>query len=153
MVRDRIESPGPFVPSPTMAAMLTDPMLLARLLVCAFFAVLFLQSGLDKITDWSGNLEWLTGHFAQSPVKGMVPLLLGVVTALEVSTGLASASALIALLTGALPFLPVVACGLAGVTLVVLFAGQRIAKDYAGAATLAAYFAVAVLGLFAARSL
>ncbi|MEA2554314.1 MAG: hypothetical protein QOJ65_2490, partial [Fimbriimonadaceae bacterium] len=32
-------------------------------------------------------------------------------------------------------------------SLVMLFAGQRFAKDYAGAATLATYFAVSLLGL------
>jgi hypothetical protein len=35
----------------------------------------------------------------------------------------------------------------AGLALVSLITGQRLAKDYAGAAVVAAYFAVAVIGL------
>jgi hypothetical protein len=37
--------------------------------------------------------------------------------------------------------------GLAGIALLSLMIGQRLAKDYAGAAVVAAYFAVALLGL------
>ena len=38
------------------------PALFAGLLV----AILFIQSGLDKVFDWKGNLEWLTGHFSKT---------------------------------------------------------------------------------------
>jgi hypothetical protein len=36
---------------------------------------------------------------------------------------------------------------LAGVALLCLLLGQRLAKDYAGAAVVAAYFAVALIGI------
>ena len=36
------------------------PALFAALLV----SILFIQSGLDKVFDWIGNVEWLKGHFA-----------------------------------------------------------------------------------------
>src|SRR4029079_15399345 len=62
-----------------------------QLFASAFFAILFLQSGIDKVIDRRGNLEWLTGHFAKSPLAGIVPLLLGVITVLELSAGLLSA--------------------------------------------------------------
>ena len=41
------------------------------------------------------------------------------------------------------------ACGVSigGVALLGLLAGQRVAKDYAGAAVIAAYFAVVLIGL------
>jgi uncharacterized membrane protein YphA (DoxX/SURF4 family) len=130
-----------------MIEMLPAPIAIARLLVCLFFAACFLQSGFDKVFDWRGNLEWLQGHFAKTPARGAVPLLLGVVTVLEVSTGFLSAAAVVALVLDPAHWLPVAALGLAGLTLVLLFAGQRVAKDYAGAATLAAYFLVALVGL------
>jgi hypothetical protein len=41
----------------------------------------------------------------------------------------------------------IVGLGLVCLALCSLFAGQRIAKDYTGAATLATYFGVALLGL------
>jgi len=38
----------------------------APLLVLAFLAITFLQSGYDKIKDWKGNVAWLNGHFANT---------------------------------------------------------------------------------------
>ena len=39
-----------------------------QIFASAFLAILFLQSGIDKIVDRRGNFEWLKGHFAQEPV-------------------------------------------------------------------------------------
>jgi hypothetical protein len=41
---------------------------LMQVFVSAFLAILFLQSGIDKIVDRRGNFEWLKGHFAKSPL-------------------------------------------------------------------------------------
>jgi hypothetical protein len=119
----------------------------ARLLTSSFLAVLFLQSGLDKVVDKQGNLDWLTGHFASSPFAGYVPTLLNLVTGVELLAGGFSAFGFIAVLffgstgpafTGAL---------LSGITLLMLFVGQRLAKDYAGAAVLVPYFTLSILAL------
>lgn len=123
------------------------------LLACGFFAVLFLQSGIDKITDRKGNLEWMVPHFEKSPFKGMVPLLLSLLTFLEVGTGLACAGGFVLVLIGVeFPLVRYALWSAAG-TLLCLFAGQRLSKDYAGAASLAAYFAVALLGVWGARGI
>ncbi|MBL8003027.1 MAG: hypothetical protein JNL05_13820, partial [Flavobacteriales bacterium] len=53
---------------------------LLRMAFAAMVAILFLQSGLDKAFNWKGEMTWLTGHFAKSPLKGTVPLLLPVIT-------------------------------------------------------------------------
>jgi hypothetical protein len=50
----------------------TDALTLARVFVCLFFAGTFIQSGIDKIVDWKGNLEWLTGHFSKTRLRGQV---------------------------------------------------------------------------------
>ena len=34
------------------------------LLLLAFLAITFLQSGIDKISDWNGNLSFLKEHFS-----------------------------------------------------------------------------------------
>ena len=74
---------------------------LPALLSAVFVAVLFIQSGLDKIFDWKGNLEWLTGHFSKTFVAGTVPVMLAVITAMEVATGfLAAAGVVYFLATG-----------------------------------------------------
>jgi uncharacterized membrane protein YphA (DoxX/SURF4 family) len=114
-----------------------------------FFAVLFFQSGIDKVTDWSGNLSWLTGHFEKTPLKGVVPLMLGIVTLVELMAGVASLLGLVYIVDPRFGILPTIGLGLSCLALTMLFFGQRMAKDYAGAAVLAAYFGVALAGLLA----
>lgn len=123
------------------------PLFFAQLLVTAWFAVCFLQSGTDKVIDWKGNLGWLTGHFAKSPLKGVVPLMLGVLTLLELAAGLLCAVGVVALLLGNRN--PAQwGLLLSGATLLALFSGQRIAKDYAGASGLVPYFLTALAGIW-----
>ncbi|HJX26247.1 MAG TPA: hypothetical protein VJ252_08840, partial [Chthoniobacterales bacterium] len=64
---------------------------LLQIFVSVFLAILFLQSGIDKIIDRRGNLEWLKGHFAKSLLAGMVPLMVLVITLLELAAGALSA--------------------------------------------------------------
>lgn len=119
---------------------------IAFLIPVLFVAVLFLQSGIDKLMDRKGNLDWLKGHFANSPLRNSVPLLLTFVTMLELLTGISS-------LIGAIvyPFwedggiLILFALLLSDITLLFLFSGQRIAKDYAGAAGIVPYFILSML--------
>jgi hypothetical protein len=106
-----------------------------QILVSAFLAILFLQSGIDKIIDRRGNLEWLKGHFASSPLAGMVPALLICITILEIAAGALSAVAFY----GAI---------LAAAAITALFFGQRIAKDYAGAAVLVPYFLFTLVAIY-----
>jgi hypothetical protein len=120
---------------------------LVRLAVAVALAVLFLQSGIDKIVDRKGNIEWLTGHFAKSPLAGVVVPMVSVITVVELAAGATSAlGALMLLFTGGRT---VAALGalLAVAALLMLFFGQRLAKDYAGAAALVPYFILASGGL------
>jgi hypothetical protein len=121
---------------------------LAQLLLAAFLAVLFLQSGLDKVTDRQGNLEWLTGHFAKSPLGGQVPMMLTVVTAAELAAGGFSALGVAGLLLSGSTTLAYLGVVFAAVSLLMLFFGQRLAKDYAGAAVLASYFLLVLFGIY-----
>ena len=125
-----------------------DCNLVARAAICAFFAILFLQSGFDKVFDWKGNLDWLTGHFGKSPLKGMVRLMLGTLTFFELATGVVSAAATVMFFFGDAWRVPGLAMTMAAATLLMLFFGQRVAKDYPGAAVIATYFVVAILGLW-----
>src|SRR3954452_22932794 len=59
-----------------------------QILTSAFLAILFLQSGVDKIVDRRGNLEFLQGHFANRPRSGMVPMLMTGITVLELIAGI-----------------------------------------------------------------
>ena len=118
-----------------------------QILISAFFAILFLQSGIDKIIDRRGNLEWLTGHFAKSPLAGMVPVLLGVITIMELSAGALSAIGCVMILLRHDSTIAFYGAILAGLALLALFFGQRMAKEYAGAAALVPYFLVVIAGI------
>ena len=118
------------------------------ILTAAFLAILFLQSGLDKIFDWKGNLEWLTGHFAKSPLKNMVPMMLGTVTVLEVAAGAASAVGAVMIVVSGNYTVAFWGAVLSGLSLTALFFGQRIAKDYPGAGSLVPYFIVSLIGMY-----
>lgn len=125
------------------------PELIGRFLVTAFFAVVFLQSALDKLTDAQGNLEYLRGHFKNSPFPAeMVRSMLFVLTALEATAGVLCGLGVL-FLSFRHPGLNLASAGvgMAGVALLSLMVGQRFSKDYAGAAVVAAYFTVALLGL------
>ena len=124
---------------------------LPQLLCAAFLAILFLQSGLDKVVDWKGNLGWLTGHFAKSPLKGVVAPMLAVITLLELAAGALSAAGAVALVLNGNPFLGYLGAVLSAVSLLGLFFGQRMAKEYAGAAVLVPYFVVALAGVYLLR--
>lgn len=115
------------------------------LLIAAFFSIVFLQSAIDKIIDWKGNLAWLKGHFEKTPLKGMVPVLLGTVTVFELIAGLLSVVGAIYFLINQSTFWIIQGLIVSMISLLMLFFGQRIAKDYDGAKTIAIYFGVALI--------
>jgi hypothetical protein len=125
-----------------------DALLICRLAVCAFFCICLLQSGFDKIFDWKGNLDWLTGHFSKTIFRSQVPLMLGTVALIEVVAGFACGIAVVTLLLHLSLLIPLIALSLTLLNLLMLFAGQRISKDYPGAVTIASYFIVALFGVF-----
>src|SRR5437867_12290960 len=74
---------------------------LMQIFTAAFLAILFLQSGIDKVIDRRGNLEWLKGHFAKSPLAGVVPTMVTVVTILEIAAGgLSAIGCVVVILSG-----------------------------------------------------
>ena len=122
----------------------------APLLVLALLAITFLQSGYDKIKDWKGNVEWLTGHFANTILAKQVPFALGIVLVLEVISGILCVSGIIQHLVQDVVIRGIGFYGaiLSCITLLLLLFGQRLAKDYDGARTIVIYFIPAVLVVF-----
>lgn len=119
-----------------------------QLLISAFFAILFLQSGIDKVIDRRGNLDWLTGHFAESPFAGFVPALLSVLTIMELAAGAFSAVGCLLVLVRHDSAIAFYGALLSGLALLALFFGQRMAKEYPGAASLVPYFLLALAGIY-----
>jgi len=121
---------------------------LPTLFITAFFAILFLQSGLDKALDYRGNLDYLSAHFKNSPLAGSVRLLMPTITVLELLTGAVSIWAFLQTLVTGQSSAAIFSPALAGISFLCLFFGQRVGKDYAGAAALVPYFVVVLLGLW-----
>lgn len=131
-----------------MLSQLTEPQFSIKFLSAIFLAILFLQSGIDKLVDWKGNLEWLTGHFANSPLGGMVPIMLGTITLVELAAGVLSGIGSVTLFLNNDPAFALLGAQVSALSIVMLFFGQRIAKDYAGAATLAGYFILCMFAIY-----
>jgi diacylglycerol kinase len=119
-----------------------------QILPAAFLAILFLQSGIDKVVDWSGNLAWLKGHFAKSPLAVFVPLMLAVITTLELAAGLLSAIGCVRIALARGTEVAFYGAVVAAAALIALFFGQRVAKDYAGAAVLVPYFLLTLVTIY-----
>lgn len=121
---------------------------LLEIFVSAFLAILFLQSGIDKVVDRRGNLDWLKGHFAKSPLAGIVPLLVAAITLLEIAAGALSAIGCALILLGHASTLAFYGSVVAATSIIALFFGQRMAKEYAGAAILVPYFLLALSAIY-----
>lgn len=120
------------------------PALFGALLV----SILFIQSGLDKVFDWKGNLEWLTGHFSKTFLAGMVPMMVATITVMELATGFLSAAGIVYFLLKGSMAVIFAASVIGAASIAALFFGQRVAKDYPGAAVLVPYFILLVLVMY-----
>ena len=118
------------------------------LFAALFTAILFIQSGLDKVFDWKGNVGWLTGHFEKTPLAGMVPMMLATITVMEILTGLLALVGLGYFLIAGSTVLIFWSAAVGAATFCALFFGQRIAKDYPGAAVLVPYFILMLVMMY-----
>ena len=120
------------------------PALFSALLV----AILFIQSGLDKVFDWKGNLEWLNGHFSKTILSRFVWIMLAKITVAELMTGFLAAAGIIYFFTAGSTLLIFYASIIGTASITALFFGQRVAKDYAGAAVLVPYFILLIAMMY-----
>jgi hypothetical protein len=133
-----------------MTAILRMPeaIYLMQIFASAFLAILFLQSGIDKIVDRRGNLAWLSGHFAKSPLAGIVPALLICITVLEIAAGALSAVGCVLVIFFKNSTVGLYGAILSAAAITALFFGQRMAKEYAGAAVLIPYFLLTLVAIY-----
>jgi putative oxidoreductase len=124
----------------------------AEVLILLFLTVTFLQSGIDKLLDWKGNLSFITTHFKNSPLKNSVPLLLFIILILEIASGLLMLFGVYQLYTSGIKEIALLGTELCAVVLIFLLIGQRLAKDYAGAMSLTVYFMITLFGIYLLNS-
>lgn len=119
-----------------------------EILTLLFLIVTFLQSGIDKLTDWKGNVSFITDHFKDSPLKSAVPLLVAIILVLEVLASILMLLGLYTLFSSDTLTYAFYGAQLSALTLIFMLIGQRLAKDYAGAMTLAVYFIINMFLLY-----
>ena len=116
-----------------------------------FVAILFTQSGLDKVFNFSGNMEWLKGHFSKTFLAPMTPMMVVTITILEIATGLGTAIGLVYFLATGVTTIIWCSSILGAAALCGLFFGQRVAQDYPGAAVLVPYFILQLILIYLSK--
>lgn len=123
-----------------------------EILILLFLIVTFMQSGIDKITDWKGNVGFIKNHFKNSPLKNNVPFLLAVILTIEIVAGIFMIVGTYQIYSSGQKEIALIGVELSAIALIFLLIGQRLAKDYAGAMTLAVYFIITLFGVFLLHS-
>jgi uncharacterized membrane protein YphA (DoxX/SURF4 family) len=121
---------------------------ITSILILIFLAITFLQSGYDKLFYWKDNVEWLKGHFANTPLKNQVPLALGNILVLELISGVLCVVGCVELFINNGRVFGFYGAVFSCITLLMLLFGQRLAKDYDGARTIVIYFIPAILAVY-----
>jgi hypothetical protein len=125
-----------------------DSFTLMQVLSVLFIAILFTQSGFDKLLNWKANLEWLKEHFSATFFKNWVSSLLLILTIIEIASGVLSLVGVVSILTGNGLYIAYLGVVLSAISILFLFFGQRMAKDYAGAGSLVPYFILIIGTMF-----
>ena len=123
------------------------PMELCQILIAIFLFIAFFQSGLDKVIDRKGNLDFLKAHFSDSPLIKIIPIMLLILTFLEIIGSLMLGYGVYYAFVNRSTLWIFYGFVVIAITIIILFAGQRIAKDYLGAADLVPYFILIMLGI------
>lgn len=116
--------------------------------ILLFLIITFLQSGIDKFLDWKGNVGFIKQHFKSSPLKNGVPFLLAIILILEIIATILMIVGMYQLATSGNSEMALYGVELCALTLLFLLIGQRLAKDYAGAMSLAVYIIITLFGVY-----
>jgi len=119
-----------------------------RMTISTFLATIFLQSGLDKILNWNSELEWMSKQFENTPLASNLQIGLFVVTILEILGGGLSALGILWILFRDGHLVGLLGAMSCSFSLCILMFGQRISKNYEGAASLVPYFILSSLGFY-----
>ena len=124
-----------------------DHLVLCQILIAIFLAIAFLQSGLDKIIDRQGNLEFFDEHFKKSLLRFVTSLALSVLTVMEICGGLLCVFGVFYTLKEKSTIYIFYGLLIIAFTILMLFFGQRVNKDYIGAADLVPYFILTMIAI------
>lgn len=118
------------------------------ILILCFLAITFIQSAYEKIMYRRQNIEWLTAHFAETPIRNIVPFSVTLLTVLELISGILCIAGCVELIARNERTLGLYGAIFSCITLLLMLLGQRMAKDYDGARTIVIYFIPAVTAVY-----
>jgi uncharacterized membrane protein YphA (DoxX/SURF4 family) len=127
-----------------------EPEKIAFLLVLTFFLIVFIQSGLDKVLDYNGNLSFLNGLLGGFFSSSLIAVSLVSVTILELTSGILCLLGIISFFIEGSTFIGLIGLIVGSLALLVLLFGQRVSKNYEGAKTITIYFTLSVIGILLA---
>lgn len=116
-------------------------------LLALFFIVTFIQSGLDKLMNQEGNLSWFKSQFQGTFLNKIITPLFWLITIQELVSGGFLIYGIYILFTSHSSQIVCFGFLICMSTLIQLFTGQRIAKDYVGASGIVSYILVSILAI------
>ena len=117
------------------------------LFVLAFFFIVFIQSGVDKIFDYKGNLSFLNDLLKIYFSPPLIAFALILVTIFELISGILCLIGIIDFIFNGSNFIGLLGLIIGSVALLILLFGQRVSKNYDGAKTITIYFILAMIGI------
>ena len=116
--------------------------------ISVFLGIVMAQSGFDKLFNWEGELDFITGKFAKTPLANFSTFGLIQVTIFEILSGVLSIfGSIMALFYNEYSY-AIMGLFFSSSSLTILMLGQRISKDYEGAAVLVPYYILTMFGLY-----
>lgn len=118
---------------------------IVQILSSIFFAIVFFQSGIDKVIDRKGNINFFENHFKNTLFHKIHAQALTALMLLElIAASLCAYGCIYSIVYKNTDF---IFYGLLVTSFILLslLLGQRIAKDYVGAADIAIYFILCII--------
>jgi len=118
---------------------------IAQILVSIFFSIVFFQSSIDKINDRKGNLKFFNHHFKGTFFQNYTSISLNLLVLLEFTCALLCCLGIFYKLSYHDSIFIYYGLLMSAIVLLSLLLGQRLAKDYAGAADITIYFILCII--------
>ncbi|MCK4561591.1 MAG: DoxX family protein [Flavobacteriaceae bacterium] len=128
--------------------MINTNLFTAQILILIYIIITFGYSAIEKLLQWEKNIDFYENHFKETSLKNTISFLLKVVILLEIITVIICIIGLLYLIIFFDKEIGFYGLVLAAITLIGLMFGQRIAKDYVGAAYITIYFILTIVGIF-----
>ena len=117
------------------------------LFVLAFFFIVFIQSGVDKIFDYKGNLSFLNDLLKIYFSPPLITFSLILVTIFELISGILCLIGIVDFIFNKSNLIGLIGLIIGSLALLILLFGQRVSKNYDGAKTITIYFILAMIGI------